>query len=88
MMKGHFHNALTNLQSMLGSMAAYAEEAVLLSGKAVEDVSLEKAASVIAGDEKIDAMRMVKQLLIGILIMFVIAMGAPLLIKGLNAWIL
>jgi len=39
-------------------------------------------------DEKIDAMRMVKQLIIGIVIMFVIAMGAPLLIKGLNAWIL
>ena len=56
MMKGHFNNALINLQSMLGSMAAYAEEAVLLSGKAVEEVSLEKAASVIAGDEKIDAM--------------------------------
>ena len=56
MMKGHFNNALNNLQSMLGSMAAYAEEAVLLSGKAVEEVSLEKAASVIDGDEKIDAM--------------------------------
>ena len=56
MMKGHFNNALINLQSMLGSMAAYAEEAVLLSGKAVEEVSLEKAASVIAGDEKIDTM--------------------------------
>ena len=56
MMKGHFNNALINLQSMLGSMAAYAEEAVLLSGKAVEEVSLEKAASVIDGDEKIDAM--------------------------------
>ena len=55
-MKGHFNNALINLQSMLGSMAAYAEEAVLLSGKAVEEVSLEKAASVIAGDEKIDTM--------------------------------
>lgn len=56
MMKGHFNNALINLQSMLGAMAAYAEEAVLLSGKAVEEVSLEKAASVIAGDEKFDAM--------------------------------
>ena len=56
MMKGHFHNALTNLQSMLESMAAYAEEAVRLSGKAVEEISLEKAASVIAGDEKIDTM--------------------------------
>ena len=56
MMKGHFNNALNNLQSMLGSMSVYAEEAVLLSGKAVEEVSLEKAASVIAGDGKIDAM--------------------------------
>ncbi len=56
MMKGHFNNALNNLLSMLGSMSAYAEEAVLLSGKAVEEVSLEKAAAVIAGDGKIDAM--------------------------------
>ena len=56
MMKGHFNNALNNLQSMLGSMAAYAEEAVQLSGKAVGEVSLEKAVSVIDGDEKIDAM--------------------------------
>ncbi|MBQ9774932.1 MAG: phosphate signaling complex protein PhoU [Lentisphaeria bacterium] len=55
-MNGHFYNALNNLQSMLGSMAAYAEEAVLLSGKAVGEVSLEKAVSVINGDEKIDAM--------------------------------
>ena len=56
MMKGHFHNALNNLQSMLGSMAAYAEEAVQLSGKAVGEISLEKASSVIAGDARIDAM--------------------------------
>ncbi len=55
-MNGHFNNALNNLQSMLGSMAVYAEEAVLLSGKAVGEVSLEKASSVIAGDEKIDTM--------------------------------
>ncbi|MBQ8756220.1 MAG: phosphate signaling complex protein PhoU [Lentisphaeria bacterium] len=55
-MNGHFYNALNNLQSMLGSMAAYAEEAVQLSGKAVGEVSLEKAVSVINGDEKIDAM--------------------------------
>ena len=55
-MKGHFNNALENLQTMLGTMSAYAEEAVLLSGKAVGEVSLEKAASVIAGDEKIDTM--------------------------------
>lgn len=55
-MNGHFNNALSNLQNMLGTMSAYAEEAVLLSGKAVNDISLESAAQVIAGDEKIDSM--------------------------------
>ncbi len=56
MMKGHFNNALNNLQSMLGTMSAYVEEAVMLSGKAVEEISLEKAEQVIVGDEKIDSM--------------------------------
>ena len=39
-------------------------------------------------EEKIDAMKMVKHLIIGIVIAFVIAVGAPLLIKVLNEWIL
>ena len=30
---------------------------------------------------------MVKSLIIGIIIIFVIAVGAPLLINGLNAWV-
>jgi len=30
---------------------------------------------------------MVKNLIIGIVIMFVIAVGAPLLIEGLSAWV-
>ncbi len=38
-------------------------------------------------EEKINARDMVKNLIIGIIIMFVIAMGAPLLINGLSAWI-
>ena len=38
-------------------------------------------------EEKINARDMVKNLIIGIIIMFVIAMGAPLLINGLAAWI-
>ena len=41
---------------MLGSISSYAEEAVQLSGKAVSEISLEKASSVIAGDARIDAM--------------------------------
>lgn len=38
-------------------------------------------------EEKINARDMVKNLLIGIIIIFVVAMGAPLLIKGLSAWV-
>lgn len=38
-------------------------------------------------EEKINARDMVKNLIIGIVIIFVVAMGAPLLIKGLSAWV-
>ena len=36
-------------------------------------------------EEKINALEMVKSLIVGIIIIFVVAMGAPLLIKGLSA---
>ena len=38
-------------------------------------------------EEKINARDMVKNLIVGIVIMFVIAMGAPLLIECLGAWV-
>lgn len=38
-------------------------------------------------EEKINARDMVKSLVIGIIIIFVVAMGAPLLINGLSAWV-
>lgn len=38
-------------------------------------------------EEKINARDMIKNLIIGIVIIFVIAMGAPLLIEGLSAWV-
>ena len=38
-------------------------------------------------EDKINSRGMVKNLIIGIIIMFVIAMGAPLLINGLSAWV-
>ena len=38
-------------------------------------------------EEKINARDMVKSLVIGIVIIFVVAMGAPLLINGLSAWV-
>ena len=37
-------------------------------------------------DEKINARDMVKQLIVGIVIMFVLAVGLPLLINGLISW--
>lgn len=55
-MKVHFSNALSQLQSMLGAMSAHVEQAVVQSGRAIAQVSPELAASVIAGDEKVDAM--------------------------------
>ena len=38
-------------------------------------------------EEKINSREMVKNLIIGVVIIFVIAMGAPLLIEGLSAWV-
>ena len=38
-------------------------------------------------EDKINARGMVKNLVIGIIVVFVIAMGGPLLITGLNAWV-
>lgn len=38
-------------------------------------------------EEKVNARDMVKNLIIGIIIIFVVAMGAPLLIEGLSAWV-
>ncbi len=38
-------------------------------------------------EEKINARDMVKNLIIGIVIIFVVAMGAPLLIEGLSSWV-
>lgn len=38
-------------------------------------------------EDKINSRDMIKNLIVGIVIMFVIAMGAPLLIEGLGAWV-
>ena len=38
-------------------------------------------------EEKINARDMVKNQIIGIIIIFVVATGAPLLINGLSAWV-
>ncbi len=38
-------------------------------------------------EDKINARGMVKSLIIGIIVVFVIAVAAPMLIKGLSSWI-
>ena len=38
-------------------------------------------------EEKINARDIIKNLIIGIVVIFVVAMGAPLLIRGLSAWV-
>lgn len=37
-------------------------------------------------EERIDSKRMIKNLIIGVVIMFVLAVGIPLLIEGLSSW--
>lgn len=37
-------------------------------------------------EERVDAKRMIKNLIVGIVVMFVLAFGVPLLIDGLQAW--
>lgn len=37
-------------------------------------------------EERVDAKRMIKNLIVGIVVMFVLAFGVPLLIEGLQTW--
>ena len=37
-------------------------------------------------EERIDSKKMIKNLVIGIVVIFVLAVGIPLLIEGLNSW--
>ena len=77
---------VTKLQSLMDSFWIYivmALAVVVICG--AYDVI--KIAIAHKNEEKINARDMVKNLIIGIVIIFVIAMGAPLLINGLSAWV-
>ena len=78
---------VAKLQSLMDSFWLYivsALAAVVVSWGAYIGI---KIASAHRNEEKINAKDMVKQLIIGIVIIFVVAMGAPLLINGLSAWV-
>ena len=77
---------VTKLQSLMDSFWIYivmALAVVVIWGAYVGI----KIAIAHKNEEKINARDMVKNLIIGIVIIFVIAMGAPLLINGLSAWV-
>ena len=78
---------LTKLQTLIDSFWIYivmALAAIVVIWGAYVGI---KIAIAHRNEEKINARDMVKNLIIGIIIIFVIAMGAPLLINGLSAWV-
>ena len=78
---------VANLQTLMDSFWIYivlAMAAVVVVWGAYIGI---KVAIAHRNEDKINARGMVKSLIIGIIIMFVIAMGAPLLINGLSSWV-
>ena len=84
---GSLAQIVANLQTLMDSFWIYiilAMAAVVVVWGAYIGI---KVAIAHRNEDKINARGMVKSLIIGIIIMFVIAMGAPLLINGLSAWV-
>ena len=80
-------NIVNNLKTLMDSFWIYiviALAAVVVIWGAYIGI---KIAIAHKNEEKINARDMVKNLIIGIVIIFVVAMGAPLLINGLSAWV-
>ena len=84
---GSLEQIVTSLKSLMDSFWIYivmALAAVVVIWGAYVGI---KIAIAHRNEEKINARDMVKNLIIGIVIVFVVAMGAPLLINGLAAWV-
>ena len=84
---GSLEQIVTSLKSLMDSFWIYivmALAAVVVVWGAYIGI---KIAIAHRNEEKINARDMVKNLIIGIVIVFVVAMGAPLLINGLAAWV-
>lgn len=83
----NLQSIITKLQSLMDSFWIYivmALAAVVVVWGAYVGI---KIAIANKNEEKINARDMAKNLIIGIVIIFVVAMGAPLLINGLSAWV-
>ena len=86
-LNGSLAEIVAKLQSLMDSFWIYivlALAAVVVVWGAYIGI---KIAIAHRNEEKINARDMVKNLIIGIIIIFVVAMGAPLLINGLSAWV-
>ena len=86
-LNGNLAEIVANLQSLIDSFWVYiviALAAVVVAWGAYIGI---KIAIANRNEEKINARDMIKNLIIGIVIIFVVAMGAPLLINGLSAWV-
>ena len=84
---GSLEQIVTSLKSLMDSFWVYivmALAAVVVVWGAYIGI---KIAIAHRNEEKLNARDMVKNLIIGIVIIFVVAMGAPLLINGLAAWV-
>ena len=86
-LNGSLNQIVTSLKTLMDSFWVYiviALAAVVVIWGAYIGI---KIAIAHKNEEKINARDMVKNLIIGIIIIFVVAMGAPLLINGLSAWV-
>lgn len=86
-LNGSLAQIVAKLQSLMDSFWIYiviALAAVVVVWGAYIGI---KIAIAHRNEEKINARDMVKNLIMGIVIIFVVAMGAPLLINGLSAWV-
>ena len=86
-LNGSLEQIVTNLKTLMDSFWVYiviALAAVVVIWGAYIGI---KIAIAHKNEEKINARDMVKNLIIGIVIIFVVAMGAPLLINGLSTWV-
>ena len=86
-LNGNLEKIVTSLKTLMDSFWVYiviALAAVVVVWGAYIGI---KIAIAHKNEEKINAREMVKNLIIGIVIIFVVAMGAPLLINGFSAWV-
>lgn len=86
-LNGNLGEIITKLQALMDTFWVYivlALAAVVVVWGAYVGI---KIALAHRNEQKIESRDMIKSLIIGIVVMAVVAVGAPLLINGLGAWV-